>query len=84
MNTEMETVNGGCQYDKNRQWYTVDYKNGFLPMRKTPMNDDSNVVAKLRSGTTVAFAQGKRYGNFWFVYAPSNGMFGYVDSTYLK
>lgn len=85
MNFEMmEKVNGGCEYEKSREWYTVQARNGFLPMRKTPVNDDRNVVAKLRSGDTVAFTYGKRYGSFWFVYAPSNGMFGYVDSNYLK
>ncbi|MBQ1546315.1 MAG: SH3 domain-containing protein [Clostridia bacterium] len=67
--------------------WTVSVSSGYLAIRTTAARaDDTNVMGKLYSGDKV-YVYSFSYVNFsdqyWYVYSPSLGMWGYVDSNYI-
>lgn len=61
--------------------YYAKVNSGYLAVRSAAAFDDSNVMGKLYTGDIVyAIAQS---GTYWYCYAPSVGLYGYIDSRYL-
>lgn len=66
--------------------WTVQVNSGYLAMRTAPAFDSANEIGKLYSGDTV-YVYSDSYVNFtdtyWYVYSPSLGKKGFVDSNYI-
>ena len=62
--------------------YTVTGTTYYLALRNQARYDHRNEIGKLYNGEQVYVtdASGKTY---WYVYAPTLGLYGYVDSRYL-
>lgn len=63
--------------------YTVRVNAGYLALRNNTAFDASNEIAKLNNGDTVWLLDTLGGGDYWYVYAPSLGMYGYVNDNYL-
>ena len=63
-------------------YYTVYVSSSYLALRSAPYYDASNEIGKLYSGASVQ-AVDKSYGDYWYVYVPSYGSYGYVNKNYL-
>ena len=63
--------------------YVVDVDVGYLSLRDRPSADKSRVIGKLYYEDIVYMVDAS--GEFWYVYAPGLGMYGYVtgDPDYL-
>ena len=61
--------------------YKVKVDKNYLALRSAPAYDASNEIGKLYTGDVVT-VQEKR-GQYWWVYAPTLGKEGYVNSDYL-
>ena len=61
--------------------YKVKVEKNYLALRSAPVFDASNEIGKLNTGDVVT-VQEKR-GQYWWVYAPSLGKEGYVNSNFL-
>ena len=62
--------------------YKVIVSEGYLALRTAKAYDSRNEIGKLYTGETVEVidASDSRY---WYVYAPSLNMYGYVNANYL-
>lgn len=72
-------LTGGYSYD-GTSW-TVRVQSGYLALRTAKAYDYSNEIGKLYTGDTVKAITTD--GTYWYVYAPSLGLYGYVNSDYL-
>ena len=61
---------------------TVSVATGYLALRSAAATDTSNEIGALYSGEKVK-VQNKNNAQFWYVYAPSLGKYGYVNKDYL-
>ncbi len=66
--------------------WTVKVNTGYLALRTAPSFNSANEIGKLYTGNTV-YVYSYSYANFtdtyWYVYSPSLGMWGYVNSNYI-
>ena len=62
--------------------YNVRVQSGYLALRTAKAYDSSNEIGKLWTGDTVQVidSSGSQY---WYVYAPTLGKYGYVNKDYL-
>lgn len=60
---------------------TVSVSDGYLALRYAPGYDASNEIGKLWTGEKVQVQNTD--GQYWYVYAPSLGKYGYVNKDYL-
>lgn len=73
-------VGGGYVYT-NAGTYTVRVQSGYLALRTAKAYDYNNEIGKLYTGQTVQALNTD--GLYWYVYAPTLGLYGYVNSDYL-
>ena len=59
----------------------VSVSSGYLALRNAQSFDSSNEIGKLYNGDRVEVVDYS--GTYWYVYAPTLGMYGYVNSEYL-
>lgn len=64
-------------------YYVVDVDIGYLSLRSAPSSDPANEIGKLYYQESVYVIESD--GEFWYVYAPSCGKYGFVkgDNGYL-
>ena len=62
--------------------WTVSVSSGYLALRTAMAFDSANEIGQLYSGSIVE-VQSKPSADYWYVYAPSLGMYGYVNCNYL-
>ena len=62
--------------------WTVHVDSGYLAVREEPCYDASNELGELYSGDTVQLLDGSD-SEYWYIYAPSLDMYGYVNCNYL-
>ena len=62
--------------------YTVKVHSGYLALRSSCSNSDSNIIGKLYTGDTVIFVDSGSNG-YWYVYSDKLDMTGYVNKDYL-
>ncbi len=62
--------------------YTVKVDDGYLALRNAKAFDYNNEIGKLYTGAKVTVTN-KDDSTYWYVYAPSLGKYGYVNSNYL-
>ena len=62
--------------------YTVKVHSGYLALRSSCSNSDSNIIGKLYTGETVIFVDSGSNG-YWYVYSDKLDMTGYVNKDYL-
>lgn len=60
---------------------TVRVKSGYLALRKAMAFNSKNEIGKLYTGNKVQVI--KSYGSYTYVYAPTLGKYGYVNSSYI-
>ena len=68
------TVSGYTMYVSG-----VDY---YLALRTEKKYDERNEIGKIRNGEPVTVVDNTT-GAYWYVYAPTLGKYGYVNSEYL-
>ena len=61
---------------------TVKVNDGYLALRTAKAFDASNEIGKLYTGESVV-VQDTSDGQYWYVYAPTLGKYGYVNKDYL-
>lgn len=58
----------------------------YLALRNAPAFDSSNEIGKLYDGNVVyvySYSYSSYYDTYWYVYSPSLGKWGYVNSNYI-
>ena len=73
-------VSGGSSVDGAS--YQVRVSSGYLALRSAMAYDPSNEIGRLYTGETVRL-QERTGSQYWYVYAPSLGKYGYVNKDYL-
>ena len=64
--------------------WTVKVSDGYLALRNAQAYDSSNEIGKLYTGDTVQVSSDDMTGGqYWWVYAPSLGKYGYVNNDYI-
>ena len=63
-----------------RTVYGVDY---YLALRTEKQYNERNEIGKIYNGETVQVIDSTT-GTYWYVYAPTLGLYGYVNSDYLR
>ena len=66
--------------------YTVYYASvatGYLALRNAKAYDVSNEIGKIQNGEAV-YVMTTPNETYWYVYAPTLGMYGYTNSNYLS
>ena len=58
--------------------------NGYLALRSQPCYDAANEIGKLHTGDTVELISSYNTGSYVEVFAPSLGMYGYVNGGFLR
>ena len=61
--------------------YTVRVETGYLALRTAPAYDYTNEIGKLWTGNKVQVYSYS--GGYAYVYAPSLGLYGYVNASYI-
>ena len=61
---------------------TVKVSDGYLALRNAQAFDYNNEIGKLYTGDTV-YVQSAGSGQYWYVYSPNHGKYGYVNKDYL-
>ena len=61
---------------------TVKVQDGYLALRTGKAFDSANEIGKLYTGETVQVTD-QRHSQYWYVYAPSLGKYGFVNKDYL-
>ena len=61
---------------------TVKVSDGYLALRNAQAFDYNNEIGKLYTGDTV-YVQSAGSGQYWYVYSPTLGKYGYVNKDYL-
>ena len=69
-------------YDFTDDDYSVYVATGYLALRNAPEYDYANEIGCLYTGDVVTLT-GTGYGQYWLVYSPQYGQYGYVNSNYL-
>ncbi len=69
-------------YISNAQYYTVNVASGYLALRNDTAFDATNEIGKLYNGQQVQFIEATS-SEYWYVYAPSLGMYGFINSKYV-
>ncbi len=62
--------------------YTAKVSSGYLALRNAKAYDASNELGKIYTGETVQVLSSGD-SQYWYVYAPTLGKFGYVNKDYL-
>ena len=62
--------------------WTVKVDSGYLAVRDEPAYDASNELGELYTGEIVEVLDASG-SDYWYVYAPSLDMYGYVNCNYL-
>ena len=62
--------------------YKVRVESGYLALRNAMAYDSSNEIGRLWTGDTVQVLDTSGY-QYWYVYAPSLGKYGYVNKDYI-
>lgn len=62
--------------------YTANVDSGYLALRSARQRDLSNEIGQILNGEQVYVVSAD--GEYWYVYAPTLGMYGYVNGAYLK
>ncbi len=64
--------------------YTVNVPSGYLALRNTPCwtDNDSNVIEEMYNGQN--FTAVEKNGQYWWGFSNSTGVWGYVNSAYLR
>lgn len=70
-------LNGGAVETR-----TVRVDSGYLALRTSMAFDASNEIGELYSGETVQVME-KSNSEYWYVYSPKHGKYGYVNRNYL-
>ena len=65
------------------QTMTVSVSSGYLALRNAKAFDSANEIAKLENGTKVQIVD-KSDAQYWYVYVPDLGSYGYVNKDYLN
>lgn len=73
---------GGSETYTNQGNYTAKVDSGYLALRSAAATDSSNEIGKINTGDKVEVID-KGSGEFWWVYVPSLGQYGFVNSKYL-
>ena len=73
--------NGGYSYATNNP-RTVRVASGYLALRTAKAYDYNNEIGELYTGQVV-YVQDASDSQYWWVYAPTLGKFGYVNKDYL-
>ena len=60
----------------------VKVQSGYLALRTGKAFDSANEIGKLYTGDTVKVTD-PRHSQYWYVYAPSLGKYGFVNKDYL-
>lgn len=60
----------------------VKVQSGYLALRTGKAFDSANEIGKLYTGDTVQVTD-PRHSQYWYVYAPSLGKYGFVNKDYL-
>ncbi len=63
--------------------YQVSVNSGYLALRRAMAYDQSNEIGKLWNGDVVELIEATS-STYWYVYAPSLGLYGYVNNSYLS
>ena len=66
----------------DNDYWTVHVDSGYLALRSEKASNDANIIGKLYTGERVQ-VWGMDDTTFWYVYAPTLDMYGYVNSNYL-
>lgn len=81
---------GGGSVSSGYTTWTVGNTNSagghYLALRSAPAYDASNEKGKLYDGQVVyvySYSYASYYDTYWYVYAPSLGQWGYVNSNYI-
>lgn len=61
--------------------YYVNVQKGYLALRNAKSYDSSNEIGKMYNGDSVYALRND--GEYWYVYSPSLGSYGYTNATYL-
>lgn len=64
-------------------YWTVTGVTYYLALRSEPRYDWTNEIGKLYNGESVEVID-TSLGDYWYVYAPTLGMYGYVNYDYLR
>lgn len=73
---------GGSYYTYYLGTWTVHVDSGYLALRNAKAYDARNEIGKLYTGETVHVID-RSDADYWYVYAPSLGKYGYVNADYL-
>lgn len=63
--------------------YKVKGVDQYLALRTTGAYKKSNEIGKIKNGQRVGYVANEN-STYWFVYAPTLGKYGYVNSSYLS
>jgi hypothetical protein len=75
-------LTGGTFYTYSLGSWTVSVQSGYLALRTAKAYDASNEIGKLYTGETVQVIDASD-SQYWYVYAPSLNLYGYVNANYL-
>ena len=75
-------LSNGSSSGSSGQAKTVYVTDGYLALRNAKAFDYNNEIGKLYSGDTV-YVQDSSTGQYWYVYSPKLGKYGYVNKDYL-
>lgn len=75
-------LTGGTFYTYSLVSWTVSVQSGYLALRTAKAYDASNEIGKLYTGETVQVIDASD-SQYWYVYAPSLNLYGYVNANYL-
>lgn len=62
--------------------YYVNVQKGYLALRNAKSYDASNEIGKMYNGESVYALRND--GEYWYVYSPTLGSYGYTNATYLR
>ena len=63
--------------------YTVKVDSGYIALRNAKAYDSTNEIGRLWTGDAVQVIDSSD-SQYWYVYAPTLGKYGYVNKDYLK
>lgn len=81
-NSSQRVFGAGSPPSSYQGVYTTSVAKGYLALRNAKSFDSSNELGELYNGDQVYAIDTSE--TYWYVYAPSLGMYGYVNSDYLQ
>lgn len=78
---QKEICGPGAAPTSNQGQFYVYVQKGYLALRNAKVFDSSNEIGKMYNGDCILAI--KTNEKYWYVYSPSLGMYGYVNSEYL-